>query len=70
MWLDSAYGAFGHSIGDSTSPIDLDAAIKKGPSAVWMGKMAKFLLGYRFQLLEGAELVKSYDPKIPLDTLT
>lgn len=57
--LRSCYGAFGHSIGDSTSPIDLDFAMKSP-------KMKQF----QPVLIEGAELVKVYDPGIPDGAVT
>lgn len=57
--LSKSYGAFGHTITESTTPIDLDAALKG----------EKFRL-FRPQCIEGAELVKRYDPGIPPGAMT
>jgi len=57
--LLSSYGAFGHLIRETTTPIDLNAALKSG----------NFRL-FQPQIIEGAELVKVYDPKVPPDALT
>ncbi|MBD2025236.1 hypothetical protein [Leptolyngbya sp. FACHB-711] len=57
--LKRQYGAFGHLIGTSTTPIDLAAALRS-PG------MARF----QPELIEGAELVERYDPKIPKDAVT
>lgn len=53
------YGAFGHLIGSATTPIDLDAAMKSPALAQWQP-----------ELIEGAELVASYDPGIPEGAVT
>ena len=66
MWLPSAIGAFGHFIGETTTPIDLDAALKKGPRP----HLLKFMPDYKWELLVGADLVKSYDPGIPEGAFT
>ena len=66
MWLPNALGAFGHFIGESTSPIDLDVAIKKGPRPL----LLKFMPDYRWELLAGADLVKIYDPRTPPGAFT
>ena len=66
MWMSSATGAFGHFIGENTSPIDLDAAIKFGPKPL----LLKFMPNYKWELLVGADLVKIYDPGIPKGALT
>lgn len=52
-------GAFGHLIGDTTTPIDLDAVMHKPD-------MQRFTP----ELLEGAELVERYDPGIPEGAIT
>ena len=70
MWLPDAFGAFGHLIGESTSPIDLDAAIKKGPPAFSQYNLLRFMPDYKWELLVGADLVKSYDPGIPEGAFT
>lgn len=57
--LRSCNGAFGHAIVDSTSPIDLDFAMRSD-------KMQKF----QPTLTEGAELVEVYDPEIPDGAVT
>lgn len=66
MWLPFAFGAFGHLIGENTSPIDLDAAIKKGLKPL----LLKFMPDYKWELLIGADLVKIYDPCIPPGAFT
>ncbi len=53
--LANSYGAFGHQIGDATTPIDLHYAMNN----------TKNLVEYQPQLLEGEDLVRSYDPGIP-----
>ena len=57
--LLQSYGAFGHMIRESTTPIDLDCALKS----------EKFRL-FRPQCVEGAELVERYDPGIPPGAIT
>jgi hypothetical protein len=60
-YLNNAHGAFGHLIdADCTSPIDLDCAIAKIPQ----------LQDVHPQLIEGAELVASYDPDLPEGAVT
>lgn len=58
-WLTYEYGAFGHSIGNNTTPIDLDAAMHS--------KEAK---QFKPKIVVGAELVKNYDPGIPEGAVT
>jgi hypothetical protein len=60
LMISSSYGAFGHSIGDSTTPIDLDAALTIG------NKFDK----YNPEILEGEDLVKSYESNIPDGAMT
>lgn len=55
-WLSSQYGAFGHMIGDATTPIDLHYAIVSS--------------GFPFKVLEGEKLVEKYDPDIPDGAMT
>lgn len=57
--LARQYGAFGHLIGSATTPIDLDAAMKSPE-----------MKEYRPQLIEGEDMVKKYDPKIPKGAIT
>ncbi len=58
--LATSYGAFGHSIGsNATSPIDLDAALKSPNFDT-----------FAVELIEGFELVSSYDPGIPEGAVT
>ncbi len=64
--LSRSYGAFGHGIGESTSPIDLDAALKTSSVTV-IGKSFK---DFDIQLLVGAELVAFYVPGIPKGAVT
>jgi len=52
--LLTQYGAFGHALEETTTPIDLDAAMKSEG-------MAEFSP----QIVEGAEMVQVYDPGIP-----
>jgi hypothetical protein len=66
MWLPSAFGAFGHLIGKKTTPIDLDAALKKGPRR----HLLRLMPDYKWELLVGADLVKNYDPCIPEGAVT
>jgi hypothetical protein len=57
--LQNAYGAFGHSFDtEFTTPIDLHYAV--------MSNLADF----NPQVVEGAELVESYDPGIPEGAVT
>ena len=58
-WLEHEYGAFGHIIGTHTTPIDLDAAMHSRDSKK-----------FRPEIVEGQELVKSYDPGIPKAAIT
>jgi hypothetical protein len=58
-WLGRQSGAFGHLIGQATSPIDLHCVLSK-PEAKQ----------YQPQIIEGKELVKSYDPQIPDGAIT
>ena len=57
--LPILYGAFGHSIGTETTPIDLSAAIASP-------QLARF----KPQLIEGAQLIKGYRLNIPSDAKT
>lgn len=57
--LSLSIGAFGHSIGSSTTAIDLNAALKSDR-----------FKEYKVELIEGGELVKSYDPGIPEGAVT
>jgi hypothetical protein len=50
-------GAFGHLIGEYTTPIDLHCAFLN------QGELLA-------TLIEGKELVKSYDPEIPEGSVT
>lgn len=57
FWLSSAYGAFGHLIGNYTTPIDLAAAMNKSPSYI--------------EVVESSGPVpQKFDPKIPKDAMT
>lgn len=58
-WLQHECGAFGHIIGEATTPIDLDAAMH-----------SKDALEFRPEIMAGAELVKSYNPGIPEGAVT
>lgn len=57
--LSRSHGAFGHTIGEVTSPIDLDSALRSSAFS-----------GYRIKLTQGAELVSSYDSGIPKGAVT
>lgn len=57
--LSLSIGAFGHLIGSKTTAIDLDAALKSDR-----------FKEYKVQLIEGEDLVKSYDPGIPEGAIT
>lgn len=57
--LSSSYGAFGHLIGNSATPIDLDAAMK-----------SERMKPYNPKLMEGEDLVQKYDPEIPPGAIT
>ncbi|MGL5923833.1 hypothetical protein [Chroococcidiopsis sp.] len=57
--LSRSHGAFGHIIGEITSPIDLDSALH--------GSAFK---DYRIELTQGKELVSSYDSGIPEGAVT
>lgn len=57
--LESQCGVFGHRIAKSTTPIDLDAALKSQA-------MARF----RPRIVEGAEIVKAYTSGVPKGALT
>lgn len=60
--INASYGAFGHLMSASgTTPIDLDCVLCKLRQ---QGKVAEF------ELLEGRELVKNYDPGIPRDAVS
>lgn len=57
--LSLCSGAFGHLIGESTTPIDLHAAMNQP-------EMQQYLP----VLVQGTELVQNYDPDIPGDSVT
>jgi|GEM_PF-2044325 len=59
LWLEKEDGAFGHIIGDRTCAIDLDAAMHSDA-----------MQQFEPELIEGGELVKSYDPGIPDGAVT
>lgn len=54
--LSFNFGAFGHRIGDVTSPIDLDVALKT---------LEKNKQIFNLKILKGSELVSVYDPELP-----
>ena len=58
--LRTSYGAFGHLIGDRTTPIDLDAALKQPP----------FTAQYNIKLTAGSQIVTEYNPGIPREAQT
>lgn len=58
-WLDNTYGAFGHFLGNPTTPIDLDAAMHGNDAKV-----------FRPEITEGQELVRVYDSGIPKGAVT
>ena len=58
-WLSSQSGAYGHLIKSATSPVDLHYALLS-PSAQQFAP----------ELIEGAELVQSYDPELPPGAIT
>lgn len=58
--LRTATGAFGHLIGEGTTPIDLHAAISNSSE----------LAEYEPKIIEGEDLVKSYNPQIPKGSIT
>lgn len=56
-FISESYGAFGHILNPkSITPIDLHAALVKG--------------NYKFEILEGEDMIKVYDPKIPDGAMT
>lgn len=57
--LSRSYGAFGHTVGEVTSPIDLDSALR---SSVFKD--------YRIGLTQGKELVSSYGSGISKGAVT
>jgi hypothetical protein len=57
-WLKFEYGAFGHMIGDHTTPTDLDFAMQSDRAAAFSP-----------QRLEGAELI-NYQPGLPDESLS
>lgn len=58
-WLEHEYGAFGHLIGNGTTPIDLNAAMHSKNASAWSP-----------EIIEGHDLVKRYDPGIPPGAMT
>ncbi|MBW4478612.1 MAG: hypothetical protein KME54_17570 [Tolypothrix brevis GSE-NOS-MK-07-07A] len=55
LFLESSYGAFGHIIGQATTPIDLHYAMSNQKQ-------------FDARLIEGE--ITSYDPEIPDDAVT
>lgn len=55
--INNAYGAFGHLIQGSASPIDLHAAILSIPKI-------------SFEIIQGAELIETWNPQIPAGSQT
>lgn len=53
-WLRREYGAFGHFIGNRTTPIDLAAAMSKPRAKIFSPK-----------LVTGEELIAQLDPGLP-----
>ncbi|MBO3459960.1 hypothetical protein G7B40_040245 [Aetokthonos hydrillicola Thurmond2011] len=56
-FLENAYGAFGHTIGQATSAIDLHYAMSNQQQ-------------FQARLIEGQDLVTKYDPEIPDGAVT
>lgn len=57
--LSRSYGAFGHTIGEVTSPIDLNSALLNSAFS-----------DFAIELMQGKELVSSYDPLVPEGAVT
>lgn len=57
-WLPSETGAFGNLIGERTTAIDLDAAMKTDAARQ-----------FDPELIEGQRLVSNYDPQVPDDAV-
>lgn len=57
QFLENACGAFGHTIGQATTPIDLHCAMLKQQQ-------------FQAKLIEGQNLVTKYDPEIPDGAVT
>jgi hypothetical protein len=53
-WLALQCGAFGHLIGESTSPIDLDYALSTADAQQWQPT-----------IIEGSEMVVNYKSYLP-----
>ena len=56
-FLENTYGAFGHTIGQVTTPIDLHYAMSSQQQ-------------FEARLVEGQNIVKKYDPEIPDGAMT
>ena len=56
-FLENAYGAFGHTIGQAATPIDLHYAMSNQQQ-------------FQAKLIEGQDLVKKYNPEIPDGAVT
>ncbi|OKH14834.1 hypothetical protein NIES592_08125 [Fischerella major NIES-592] len=57
QFLENAYGAFGHTIGQATTAIDLHYAMSNQQQ-------------FEARLIEGQDLVTKYDPEIPDGAVT
>lgn len=61
-YLGLSYGAFGHTLNpELTTPIDMDAALKSPEISEIFGTA---------EIIEGGDLVKTYDPGIPDGSVT
>jgi hypothetical protein len=58
-WLESEYGAFGHFVGDATTPIDLAVAMAHDRAKPFAPK-----------LLRGEELIQPVELDLPDDAVT
>jgi hypothetical protein len=56
-FVKNSYGAFGHTIGEATSPIDLHYAMSNQKV-------------FQATLIEGQDLAEKYDPDIPEGAVT
>jgi hypothetical protein len=56
-FLEDSYGAFGHTIGKVTTPIDLHYAMNNQKQ-------------FQARLIEGQGIVTKYDPEIPESAVT
>lgn len=57
QWLSSAYGAFGHIIGESATPTDLAAAMDKAPAYIDVIRIS-------------GPIPKQWSPNLPKNALT